>query len=136
MTGNGKFDLGPSFGERVQTIVSHRGLRAERELIEVIGLARLMAIYDGADPTFPEAVEIARILYVPLSSFAIIDLGSFPELEIAWAELLYASALLGRDRRADVVDHVTKLAHGLQSGEADEIFARLDADRNGRRRRM
>ncbi|AZU02803.1 hypothetical protein X907_0255 [Glycocaulis alkaliphilus] len=117
---NGKFRL-PTFGASVQTIVSHRGLAAERELIEFLGLARLMQIYDGVDPSFPEAVEIARILSVPITSFVPIDPGSMRELDIAYAELLYAAAPLSPGQRAALAAHVTDLAEDLRTGKPDRM---------------
>lgn len=121
-----KFSL-PSFGANVQLIVSHRGLSAEGELIEFLGLARLMQIYDGADPSFPEAVEIARILSVPITSFVPIDPGSIRELDIAYAELLYAAAPLSAEQRAALAAHITGMAEDLltsvsQSGAPDQYL--------------
>ena len=110
-----KFTL-PSFGASVQLIASHRGLSAEQELIEFLGLARLIQIYDGADPSFPEAVEIARILSVPITSFVPIDPGSIRELDIAYAELLYAAAPLTAGQRSALASHLTDLAGELLTG--------------------
>lgn len=110
-----KFSL-PSFGASVQLIVSHRGLSAEQELIEFLGLARLMQIYDGVDPSFPEAVEIARILSVPITSFVPVDPGSIRELDIAYAELLYAAAPLSPGQRSALAAHLTGLADELLTG--------------------
>lgn len=120
LTGRGedairKYSL-PSFGASVQLIASHRGLSAEQELIEFLGLARLMQIYDGVDPSFPEAVEIARILSVPITSFVPIDPGSIRELDIAYAELLYAAAPLSTGQRSALAAHLTDLAEELLAG--------------------
>lgn len=115
-----KFSL-PSFGASVQLIASHRGVSAERELIELLGLARLMQIYDGVDPSFPEAVEIARILSVPITSFVPVDPGSIRELEIAYAELLYAAASLSSEQRAALAAHITDLAEDLRSEIPEQV---------------
>lgn len=110
----------PVFGASVQLIVSHRGLAAEQELIEFLGLARLMQLYDGAEPGFSEAVEIARILRVPVSTFTIIDPGSLTELDQAYAELLYAAAPLSREQRTALANHITALADDLLDGGCAE----------------
>ncbi|WP_429912863.1 hypothetical protein [Glycocaulis sp.] len=115
-----KFSL-PSFGASVQLIASHRGLSAEQELIEFLGLARLMQIYDGVDPSFPEAVEIARILSVPITSFVPVDPGSIRELDIAYAELLYAAASLSSEQRAALAAHITDLAEDLRSDIPEQV---------------
>lgn len=108
----------PSFGASVQLIASHRGLAAEQELIEFLGLARLMQIYDGVEPGFSEAVEIARILRVPVSAFTVVDRGSVAELDTAFADLLHAAAGLPRERRADIARHITGLADDLRRSPA------------------
>ncbi|WP_439633919.1 hypothetical protein [Glycocaulis sp.] len=117
-----KFSL-PSFGASIQLIASHRGLAAEQELIEFLGLARLMQIYDGADPSFPEAVEIARILSVPITSFVPVDPGSIRELDIAYAELLYAAAPLSAGQRSALASHLTDLAGELLTGGLKAVTA-------------
>lgn len=126
---NGKFHL-PSFGASVQIIVSHRGLAAERELIDCLGLARLMQVYDGADPSFSEAVEIAHILRVPLTSFVPFDPGSIPELDIAFAELLYAAAPLSPDQRTALANHITELAQDLLTGALAGVTPEKDRSDN------
>lgn len=113
MTGDGQLfanGAGEAFADMLQTLVAHRGLAAEQELIEVLGFARLMQIYDGAEPVFGEFLEIARVLKVPLSAFQIADPGDFPDLETAFAELLYSAAAMTAGQRAALARKLRALA--------------------------
>lgn len=101
---------GSRFAETLQFLVNHRGLGAEQEIVEVIGLARLMQIYNGDEPKLGEFLEIARILRVPLSAFQISGPGEFPELEIAFAAILYRARVLDKDERHELADRLTELA--------------------------
>ena len=92
---------GEHFSELFKLLVSHRGLSAERELLDVLGELRLAALYDGDEPRFGEMREIVRILQVPWCVFEVVEQARFPDLEISIAEVLYcAKSLSATDRRA------------------------------------
>lgn len=101
---------GDRFAHILKTLVNHLGLEAETELIELLGRARLKELYEGDEPRLGEFIEIARILEVPLSTFQIAEPGSIPELEIAFAEILYTSASLDPQRLALLADRMSDLA--------------------------
>lgn len=101
---------GRHFAETLSLLVAHRGLEAERELIDILGRDRLLSIYGGQEPRFGEFLEISRVLQVPLSTFQIFEPKSFPELEIAFAEVLYHAAKLSGAERASLAEEISALA--------------------------
>lgn len=101
---------GQRFGRMLGVLVAHNGLEAEAELIDLLGKARLKSLYDGDEPRLGELIEIARILNVPLTTFQIVEPGAFPELEIAFADVLRAARGLDPARRQELAGRITELA--------------------------
>lgn len=90
-------------------LVHYRGMAAEKGLLETLGEQRLAEIYDGDEPRFSELEEIATILTVPISAFQITSPGDFAELEIAFAEVLYAARSLSPSDREALATRIVKL---------------------------
>ncbi|WP_421784916.1 hypothetical protein [Hyphobacterium sp.] len=100
---------GRRISDIIKKIALYRGKDAEVELIQAFGEARLKAIYAGDEPRFSELEEIASILSVPLSTFQLSCPGDFPELEIAWMEILYHAYSLNRREREKLASDMTGL---------------------------
>jgi len=101
-----------------QRLVDHRGLEAEGELIDSLGAERLKALYDGDEPRLGELIEAARILDVPLSTFQLHDRGAFSELEVAFAEVMYAAGDMDAGQRLRLVEELAALPARIQAGDA------------------
>ena len=101
--------VGSNFAETFQVLVHFRGLSAERELICVLSEKRMAQLYDGDEPRFSEVLEIARILRVPLSSFQIFERGDFAELEIAFADIMYAACEMNSNERQHLAQRMCSL---------------------------
>lgn len=107
------------FSETLRKLVSHRGMEAEAELIDAIGVDRLLELYAGEEPRLGEFIEAARILRVPVSTFQIYEPGAFPELELAFAELLYAASEMSPKERTQLAEAMTALPHRLGAHDCE-----------------
>lgn len=98
-----------SFSARLRALVAHRGLKAEIDLKTLFGEGRLKALYGGAEPTLSEIIDITQILSVPLTAFDVFDGSGWPELEMAYAEMVYHSAEMSDEERAIMANEVIKM---------------------------
>lgn len=101
---------GERFGRMLGVIVHHQGKETEQQLIEVIGAARLSELYSGEEPRFGEVIEISRVLNVPLSTFQVVEPGSFPDLEIAFADVLHSAVGISNATRLRLAEKMSELA--------------------------
>lgn len=115
---------GAHFSDVLEMLTAYRGLEAEEELVEFLGLKRFSELLHGEEPRFGEFLEIARILRVPLSTFQITSAGQFPELELAYAELLYHAASMTPVQRHELAGAMVRLVRPKVSG-ADEGSAEI-----------
>ena len=122
-------DAPGEFTKKFRELVDHRGIDAERELIDIFGVERLKALYEGEDPHFTEALEAARILKTPISSFERHDPGSMGEFEVAIAELVFEAGDMDPGERRKLIEALIALPERVRtrteesaddSGEADE----------------
>ena len=98
------FSPGERFSRLFRDLVDFRGPEVEAELYSLFGRARVTEFYEGAEPSFGEFFEVARILSIPFSAFAQFDPGSAPEVELLVAEILYYSAELDDDGRRSLTE--------------------------------
>ncbi len=115
---------GVYFSEVLLTLSAYRGLEAERELEEFLGSTRYSELLNGEEPRFGEFLEIARILRVPLSTFQISSAGQFPELELAYAELLYHAASMTPVQRHELAGAMVSLVRP-EASDAEESSAEI-----------
>ncbi|MEE2526798.1 hypothetical protein V0U79_10485 [Hyphobacterium sp. HN65] len=120
---------GERIASMIKLVVHHRGPEAELALIHAFGEARIKEIYGGDEPRFSELEEIASILAVPVSAFQVSAPGEFPELEIAWAEILYHANGLGR---RDLEKLALELAK-LTPNNGESILSLMRRQRNWRK---
>lgn len=99
------------FADALIFLVNHRGVLAENRMVEALSLPRFTQLLEGAGPTFQEVETIANILGVPISSFQITHHGPSPELEIAFAEILYESSRMSKQERTNLAQEILKLIH-------------------------
>lgn len=109
--------VGENFAETFQKLIHYRGLEAERELISALTDRRVGELREGEEPRFGEILEIARILSVPLSTFQIFDRGDFPELEIAYADILYAAGEMSSEEREGLARRMSALVTPANEGD-------------------
>ena len=102
---------GERFGRMLDIIVRHQGLDAESQLIEFLGKDRLIELYGGEEPRLGELTEISRILNVPLSTFQVVEPGAFPDLEIAFADVLHSAASASDATRLRLAEKISELAY-------------------------
>ena len=113
---------GEQFSHTLRILVDHRGLATEGELVDLLGRDRLLALYKGAEPRLGEFIEIARILDVPLSTFQVVEPGAFPELEIAFAEILYHAAGMSPEDRSGLAEKISALALTKEAPEDNSVL--------------
>ncbi|WP_420430612.1 hypothetical protein [Hyphobacterium sp.] len=123
---------GRRIAKTIRLVVHHRGPDAEADLLQAFGEARLKAIYAGDEPRFSELEEIASILSVPMSTFQISCRGDFPELEIAWMEILYHAYSLNRREREKLASDMTALVPDLARYGNVLDLTRRQKDRHSR----
>lgn len=124
---------GRRISRTIKLVAHHRGAAAEADLVAAFGKDRLMAIYAGDEPRFSELEEIASILSVPISTFQLSCRGDFPELEIAWMEILYHAYSLNRREREKLASDMTALVPELAEYGNVLDLTRRQRDRHTRR---
>lgn len=117
---------GQAISECISFLVHFRGMKAEKELLEAFGELRIVEIYEGDEPRITELVKIAEILGFPLSTFIEQKSGVVPDLEIAWAQILYHIAGKPPDERDRFIQKVLALIESESGdGEIVEIANRM-----------
>lgn len=117
------------FTEMLPKLVQHRGLSAEAEIIDALTLERLTALYEGAEPKFSEVIECSNILRVPVSVFLLKEPGTIREFETAFGEMLFYSARMPENERAEfavafskwVSEYLTSKGIQLKAGDDPEL---------------
>ncbi|MBL4617027.1 MAG: hypothetical protein JKY46_04985 [Robiginitomaculum sp.] len=100
-----------NFTKSFAFLINHRGTIAEQQLVEHLSVKRFADLLDGHEPTFREVENIAKILGVPLSSFQLYNESVSPELEIAFAEIMYESCSMSKIERESLAEKIVKLIH-------------------------
>ncbi|PHS28477.1 MAG: hypothetical protein COA84_01450 [Robiginitomaculum sp.] len=100
-----------AFTDAFHFLVEHRGVEAEQKLVAKLSLHRFSELIGGNEPTFSETVVIAEILNVPVSSFQKCKPSPAPELEIAFAELMYVGCQMPKRQRTELAVKILELIH-------------------------
>ena len=92
------------FAQLFRELVDFRGPDCEAKLFVLLGRERVRSIYDGAEPSFDEFVEIARVLNIPFSAFARFEPGGSPEIELVIGEIIYYGSTLAPSARKELAE--------------------------------
>lgn len=104
-----KRDTKENFSKSLLFLINHRGYLAEQLLIKELSTTRLSDLLEGAEATFRETETISKILGVPLSTFQVTEDKKIIPLEIAFAEIMYASARMSKDQISKLAKQMISL---------------------------
>jgi len=110
-----------SFTNALIFLINHRGPDTEEILVQALSLKRLTSLLGGAEPTFRETEGIARTLGVPISAFQNSIHTAAPELEIAFAEIMYECSRMSKMEREEIAQKIIELVHP-NAGDAVNIL--------------